>query len=102
MKFPRQQVVTAGFPSVSLNEGPMSESDLLTIERVAESLQISPRTVRNYIVNDMISAVKLGGLTRIRRAECERFIRDLPTIKPSARRRCAKNDHVDGNVSAAA
>jgi excisionase family DNA binding protein len=64
----------------------MPESDLLTFDAVAESLDVTPRTVRNFVAAGRLAAVKLGGLTRIQRAERDRFVRDLPPVKPRAQR----------------
>ena len=60
----------------------MSEPELMTILSVAQALDVSARSVRNYVANGALVAVKLGGLTRIRRSEFERFMRDLQPVIP--------------------
>ena len=48
---------------------------LLTIDQVAEIYQVSPRTVRNWIDQGIISPVRLGPkLLRIEESELYRFI----------------------------
>jgi excisionase family DNA binding protein len=48
---------------------------LLTVEQVAEALQVTPRTVFKLICAKKLVAVKLGRrCTRIRATEYERFI----------------------------
>jgi hypothetical protein len=68
-------------------EGSMTE--LLTIPAVAVRLTLTPRTIRNSIASELPPAVKLGGLTRIRRGDYPRFLAELPAATPASRRRGA-------------
>ena len=54
--------------------------DLLTIEQVAERLQLHPDTVRRYIREKKMKAVRLSATNlRVRRSELERFIEERET-----------------------
>jgi excisionase family DNA binding protein len=64
-------------------------TELLTIPAVAERLTLTPRTIRNYIELGLLPAVKLGGLTRIRLGDYQRFLAELPAVTPASRKRGA-------------
>ncbi len=56
------------------------EDDLLTVEQVAERLQVHPDTVRRYIRERKLRAVRLSATNlRVRRSELERFIKERET-----------------------
>ena len=51
---------------------------LLTIQQVADRLQLSKATVRNRIKDGSLKAIKLGYNTlRVEESELEKFIRSL-------------------------
>jgi len=48
---------------------------LLTIDQVAEELQLHPDTIRRYIRQKKLKPTRIGGTAvRIRRSELDRFI----------------------------
>jgi excisionase family DNA binding protein len=49
-------------------------SDLLTVDQLAQILEMHPRTIRRYIREDKLKAVKVGGEWRIRKEDAEVFI----------------------------
>jgi excisionase family DNA binding protein len=49
--------------------------ELLTIDQVAEELQLHPDTIRRYIRQKKLKPTRIGGTAvRIRRSELDRFI----------------------------
>ena len=59
-------------PAIVRLEAPAG--DLLTLEQAAAVLQISPGTLKHWIHWRRIEHVKIGRLTRIRRAALDRYI----------------------------
>ena len=56
------------------------DDDLLTIEQVAERLQLHPDTVRRYIREKKMKAVRLSATNlRVRKSELDRFIKERET-----------------------
>jgi excisionase family DNA binding protein len=56
------------------------DDDLLTIEQVADRLQLHPDTVRRYIREQKLKAVRLSATNfRVRKSELERFIKERET-----------------------
>ena len=54
--------------------------DLLTIEQVAERLQLHPDTVRRYIRERILRAVRISATAiRVRQSELDRFIKERET-----------------------
>lgn len=54
---------------------------LLTVEQLAEMLNISPKTVRNWVYRREISFVKLNNrLIRFRRPDIEKFLKNGSVI----------------------
>jgi excisionase family DNA binding protein len=49
-------------------------SDLLKISEVAEHLRVSERTVYRWLRDRQLTAVRIGGVTRVRRQDLEAFI----------------------------
>lgn len=47
---------------------------LLTPEEVAEILQVTPKTIRQYITKGMLTAAKLGNVWRIDESDLKIFI----------------------------
>jgi excisionase family DNA binding protein len=53
------------------------EDELLTIEQVAERLQVHPDTVRRYIREKKLRAIRLSNTNlRVRRSEFDRFLKE--------------------------
>ena len=57
----------------------MENNEFLTVEQVAELLQIHWQTVLNYIKNGKLKAVKLGKGYRISKEELDIFIQKQST-----------------------
>ncbi|XEC95567.1 helix-turn-helix domain-containing protein [Paenibacillus tarimensis] len=49
-------------------------TDLLTVDQLAQMLDMHPRTIRRYIREDRLKASKVGGEWRIRKDDAEMFI----------------------------
>jgi excisionase family DNA binding protein len=57
----------------------MSE-ELLTIEQVAERLQLHPDTIRRYIREKKLTGVRISGtVVRVKQSDLDKFIRDHST-----------------------
>jgi excisionase family DNA binding protein len=61
----------------------MAEKPLLTTENVAELLQVDVETVRRYIREGKLRAIKLGREYRVRREDFEEFLEERKTRNPS-------------------
>lgn len=60
-------------------------ADLLTVDVLAEILEMHPRTIRRYIRDNQLKATKVGGEWRIRKEDAEMFIGSkLKQIKANA------------------
>jgi len=58
------------------------EDDLMTIEQVAERLQLHPDTVRRYIREKKLAAIRLSSTNmRVRKSELDRFLKERETDK---------------------
>jgi len=60
----------------------MAEKPLLTTENVAELLQLDVETVRRYIREGKLKAIKLGREYRVRREDFEEFLEERKTRNP--------------------
>jgi len=49
-------------------------ADLLTVDQLARMLDMHPRTIRRYIRENKLHAVKVGGEWRIRKEDAEMFM----------------------------
>jgi len=49
-------------------------ADLLTVDQLAQMLDMHPRTIRRYIRDNQLKATKVGGEWRIRKEDAEMFI----------------------------
>jgi excisionase family DNA binding protein len=49
-------------------------AELLTVDQLAQILELHPRTIRRYIRENQLKASKVGGEWRIRREDAEMFI----------------------------
>lgn len=60
--------------------GEALNDELLTVEQVAAELQLHPDTVRRYIREKKLRAVRLSSTNmRIRRSELNRFLKERET-----------------------
>lgn len=58
--------------------------ELLTIRETAAALRVAPLTVRRYIQNGMLPAVKVGRGIRVRKEALERLVTDVsPAAGPN-------------------
>ena len=65
---------------------PGNEPLLLTLEHAADSLSISPRSVRRLIDQGHLAPVRIGRALRVPRAELERYIDERITASHNRRR----------------
>jgi excisionase family DNA binding protein len=57
--------------------------ELLTIEQVAEELQLHPDTVRRYIRERKLVGVRISStVMRVKRSDLNKFIQDRSTDQP--------------------
>ena len=58
-------------------EGPQKDgvASLMKIDKVARRLDVTPRTVRNWIAGGDLPAYRLGGVVRVSTEDLEEFIR---------------------------
>lgn len=54
------------------------ETLLLTVEETARELRIARRRIFEMIADGQLMSVKIGASRRIRRADLEKFVRELP------------------------
>lgn len=59
----------------------MENNNFLTVEQVAEALQVHWQTVLNYIKSGKLEALKLGKGYRISREALEKFIKQNSIIR---------------------
>jgi len=59
----------------------MSEKEYLTTEEIALKLDISQETIRRYIRQGDLPAVKLRGVYRVKREDFEKFLENRRTKK---------------------
>jgi len=59
----------------------MREKLFYTSEDIAEMLELSVDTIRRYIREGKLPAIRLGGAYRIKREDFERFIEERKTVK---------------------
>ena len=66
----------------------MASSDLedsfLTVAEVAEVLKLNPQTVRNWIDQGLLPALRVGRRVRIKRSDFERILAESQIASPSA------------------
>ena len=53
----------------------------LTVDEVAEKLQLNPETIRRYIIAKELEAYKFGKKYRVEEKELERFLKARSNIK---------------------
>ena len=57
--------------------------ELLTVDQVAAELQLHPDTIRRFIREGKIKAVKISTtVVRVKRSELDKFIEDRSTDQP--------------------
>src|SRR5438874_6658686 len=66
---------------MALDPGNMEES-FLTVAEVAETLKLNQQTVRNWIDQGALPALRVGRRVRIRRSDFERLIEAGSTSRP--------------------
>lgn len=74
-------------------------NDLYSVEQVAERLGLHVRTVRNYVRDGRLKAVKIGKQYRITRADLEAMTGEIP---PAGRAEVSSIVQVDGLSRASA
>jgi excisionase family DNA binding protein len=75
---------TMGSKEAPIGVDSMSDDALLTVEKVAEILDVHIKTVRAYIASGELAAIKLKRDYRISRTDLDNFIRQRRTDrKPS-------------------
>jgi excisionase family DNA binding protein len=57
----------------------MAENELLTTEEIAARLKVLVQTVRRYIREGKLKAIRLEGAYRLRREDLERFLENRRT-----------------------
>ena len=58
----------------------MSDDELLPLQEVARRLQVSVETVRRYIKQKKLAAIRLSNTNlRVRKAELDRFLKERET-----------------------
>ena len=72
------------------------EESYLTVAEVAETLKLNQQTVRNWIDQGSLPALRVGRRVRIKRSDFERILeqsyngaRPSPTSRPASARRAA-------------
>lgn len=65
----------------SVRSGPGSMPDLLKVNDVAEYVGVNVRTVRRWIEQGKLKALKGGGALRIRRSDLDKFLRPVVGAK---------------------
>ena len=63
----------------------MDESEFLTVAEVAQTLKLNQQTIRNWIDQGSLPALRIGRRVRIRRSDFERLIEAGATQAGSAR-----------------
>jgi excisionase family DNA binding protein len=53
----------------------MSDDKMLTVQQIADQIQVNPETVRNWIRTGELDARDIGGEYRISHADLDDFIR---------------------------
>jgi excisionase family DNA binding protein len=65
-----------------IRDGDTLDDELLTIEQVASVLQLHPDTIRRYIREKKLKAVRISATSlRVRRSELDKFIKERETDK---------------------
>ena len=64
---------------------PHSADSLLTVDDIARILKLNPQTVRNWIDQGYLRAVRIGRNVRVTRAEFDRLIEESYTGPEPAR-----------------
>lgn len=59
----------------------MAKQQYMTIEEIASILRVSEETIRRYIRDGLLPAIRLRGLYRVKREDFEKFLKQRE-IKP--------------------
>lgn len=54
-------------------------NDLLTVNEVAAILRLSPFTIRRWIKEQKLRAVKVGSVWRVYKVDLEKFLGEVPS-----------------------
>ena len=75
---------------------PEWDEEYLTVNEIAEHLKLNPQTLRNWIDQNRLPAVRIGRRVRVRRTDLDRILAEGATaaVKPSAST-VAPSDAVD-------
>ena len=62
------------------------DDEYLTVNEIAEHLKLSPQTLRNWIDQNRLPAVRIGRRVRVRRADLDRILAEgtTATAEPSS------------------
>lgn len=59
----------------------MAKQQYMTIEEIASILRVSEETIRRYIRDGLLPAIRLRGMYRVKREDFEKFLKQRE-IKP--------------------
>src|ERR1700740_3137061 len=68
---------------MSVDRGTLEDS-FLTVAEVAEMLKLNQQTVRNWIDQGSLPALRVGRRVRIRRSDLERLLEEGRTARPAS------------------
>jgi excisionase family DNA binding protein len=76
---------------VAVEPSPLSADSLLTVDDIARTLKLNPQTVRNWIDQGYLRAIRIGRNVRVTHAEFDRLIEESYIgSKPVARSNAAQ------------
>ena len=70
---------------MTLESGNPNEESFLTVAEVAELLKLNQQTVRNWIDQGSLPALRVGRRVRIRRSDFDRLLEDGSTARGAGR-----------------
>ena len=65
---------------MAAGKGPLNEVNFLTVAEVAAMLKLNQQTVRNWIDQGSLPALRVGRRVRIRRSDLERVLEKSSTV----------------------
>lgn len=71
------------FCFITLNRGDFLEKELFTVNQLAEMFEMHPKTIRRYIRNGVLKAVKIGGQWRVKKDDLKNFLDSNKDIFPN-------------------
>ena len=75
-----------------------SADSLLTVDDIARILKLNPQTVRNWIDQGYLRAIRIGRNVRVTRAEFDRLLEESYTDTRSTRARTPRRGVLDGEL----